>query len=98
MPDAATPDAPTPAMPPAVPPLKAGFLTSENAITFLVAILAALPSSGLLPVGSIWIKLAGLAVSGFVALGYQSQRTKLKIAHLEATRALHAARAPSSRL
>lgn len=82
---ATDPDA-TPGTPPA--DLTPGRKTSEAALTFLVAVLGALPSSGLFPAASPAVKIAGLVVAGLTALGYQNQRTQLKMAHLAHTAAL----------
>lgn len=64
------------------PDPKPGHKTSEAALTFIIAVLGALPSSGLFPAASPAVKIAGLVVAGLTALGYQRQRTQLKIAHL----------------
>lgn len=82
MSDPAPAPAPIPA-PTAVPTTpSAGLLTSEGILTFIVAVLGLLPSSGLFPETSPIVKIAGLIVGGLAAVGYQYQRTQLKIAHL----------------
>jgi hypothetical protein len=67
---------PTPA-----PVLKPGWRTSEAWFTLVVIVLGAIPNSGLVDNSPLAAKLVGLVASVLAALGYQTQRTKLKIAH-----------------
>jgi len=69
---ATTPSAPTP-----------GYATSEAWVTLLVIIVGALPSSGLL-VGAppVVIQVVGIISAVLAALGYTTNRTSLKKAHL----------------
>lgn len=66
---------PTPAPPPS------GFRSSEAWISFLVVVLGALPSSGLLDNAPTIAKIVGLIVSALSAIHYTYQRSALKRAY-----------------
>jgi len=80
-----SPSDPQPAPPfPASPPVTPGWRTSEAWLTLLAILLGALPSSGLIDGSPLLIKLVGMGVALLASLGYTTNRTSLKRAHLAA--------------
>jgi hypothetical protein len=59
-----------------------GWKTSEAWLTFLAMLIGALPSSGLIANAPLAAKLVGMAAAVLAALGYTTNRTNLKRAHL----------------
>ncbi len=72
----------TPSAPGAPSAPKPGYATSEAWIAFLVALPGVILNSGLVANAPLATKLVSLAASVLVALGYGSNRTNLKRAHL----------------
>ena len=54
---------------------------SAKAILFVVAVLCALPTSGLFDGWPLGVKIANLIVLGLAAIGYRNQGVALKRAH-----------------
>jgi len=81
---------PDPAPVPAPAPIVPGWKTSEAWISFLVVVLGALPSSGLLDNAPTIAKVVGLIVSALSALNYTYQRSALKRAYYAANGAYFA--------
>ena len=92
MTDTATP------VPVSPPILKPGFYTSEAWITFLVSLPALILSSGLVANAPLAAKLVSYAVAAVTALGYMTNRTSLKRAHLAALSTSTVAPANANRL
>lgn len=64
--------------------MKDGKKSTEFWLTIAATLIAALLSSGVLPEGSLWVKIAGAAAAVLGALGYTASRTLVKVADAKA--------------
>lgn len=58
--------------------VKPGWATSEHLLTLAAMIVGALLASDVIPAGSAWLRVAGLASTLLAAMGYTWSRTTLK--------------------
>ena len=57
-----------------------GWRTSEHLLTVAAMIVGVLLASDIIPAGSVWLRIAGLASTLLAALGYTYSRTIIKAA------------------
>jgi hypothetical protein len=82
--------APSPSIDPApvvVPVLKPGYTTTEAWLALIVAIIGAIPTSGLVDNAPLAAKIVGQITSLMSVVWYAWQRTRLKLAHVAAATA-----------
>lgn len=61
-----------------------GWFTSEHLLALLVVVLGALPTLGLFPEGSPWLRMAGLVAAALASMGYSASRAAVKAAAADA--------------
>lgn len=57
-----------------------GWKSSEHWLSLAAMVIGALLASDLIPSGSVWLRVAGLASTLLAAMGYTWSRTALKVA------------------
>ena len=61
------------------PKKKPGFKTTEFWLTAIAEILGLLMASGFIAGGNKWAPIIGIAISALAAMGYTSNRSKIKV-------------------
>lgn len=69
---------------------KSGWKTTEFWLSLLAMLLGAIAAAGVVPGGSVWEKVIGLAVSALAAMGYSVSRGLYKKGEASVARAVEA--------